>query len=76
MYKSEKKRRYYGMSSYNRNYRYPWNRAEDEIVSSKSLPDADIASLLGRSVASIQKRRWYLRKKMMGGNNYAVNRKH
>ncbi len=67
MYKSENKRKYYGTSSYSRSHGKIWDVFEDEIVVEKLMPDADLARLLGRSVASIQCRRRYLRKREAEG---------
>ena len=52
------KLRYYGRSMYARNHMQPWNISHIDLVLAHVIPDRELASLLGRSVAAAQKCRW------------------
>jgi hypothetical protein len=62
------KKRYYGKTAYALNYGKKWGPEEDAIVLKHwpvddNITDHEISELIGRSVGSIQKRRWLLSSK-------------
>ena len=56
------KRRYYGDSPYSERYYERWTKEEDVLVLNKSVTDKDLSRMIGRSINSIQRRRWQLKK--------------
>lgn len=53
----KQKRKYYGKTSYAKNYRKEWTGEEEQMVIKHDIPDVQLSNLIGRSVKSIQVRR-------------------
>ena len=63
----EGKSRYYKKTSYSRNHGKEWTVEEMDLVLAHEMPDSELSEKLGRSVASIQKMRWRIKKQESDG---------
>ena len=55
---SDSKRRYYSKTAFAINHFDRWTNYHIDLVLAHVIPDSELAELLGRSVAAVQKCRW------------------
>lgn len=63
-YRKRSRQKYYEKTTFAPKYHHRWTEAEEIMVISHRLSDADLAEKLGRSVGSIQRKRHNLKKKL------------
>lgn len=63
-YRKRSRQKYYEKTTYSRNYKKRWTDAEEIMVISHRLSDSELAKELGRSVGSIQRKRFLIKKKL------------
>jgi len=62
--KRRQKRRYYGKTQNAKNSKMLWTQEDIKMIMNSTMTDSELSKLLGRSVASIQNKR-YKQKKLL-----------
>ena len=60
--RNRSRKKNYGKTAYAPNYKKAWTTKEIEVVMKHEVTDFEISQLIGRSVASIQQKRYQLNK--------------
>lgn len=63
-YRNRSRQKYYEKTSFAPKYHHRWTEAEELMVISHRLTDTELAEKLGRSVASIQRKRHNIKIKL------------